>query len=135
MRLLFDDLIGAAEDRGSDLDADLSRRLEVEGQLELGGLLNRRVGGRRSPEHFVYLRSLHRLELAVRRAIARQTPESGHFTPFAYRRKLVREEQPAELFTNPENSGEDRMLTPSTPPSRRLSKAGEISVGLCTSTV
>src|SRR5258706_6439395 len=60
----FNDLIGAAEDRGRDLDADLSRHLEVEDQLELGGLPGWCIAGPRSLQHFVDQRRLHGSALA-----------------------------------------------------------------------
>src|SRR6516165_2795873 len=46
---------------------------------------------------FVDQRRLHSSALAQRRAVARQTAGSGHFSPLADRRKLVLKEQRAEL--------------------------------------
>src|SRR4029078_8624264 len=43
-RLLFDHLVGAGEKRWRDVDAELFRRLEIDYQLEFGGLHNRKVG-------------------------------------------------------------------------------------------
>src|SRR4051812_28979381 len=39
----LDHLIGAAKQRWRDVDAELSRRLEINDQFELGGLHNRQV--------------------------------------------------------------------------------------------
>src|SRR5580765_4478968 len=41
----FDHLIGADEERCRDVDAELLRRLEIDDQIELGGLHNRKLGG------------------------------------------------------------------------------------------
>jgi hypothetical protein len=42
---LLDNLVGAGEKRWWDVDAELFRRLEIDYQLELGGLHNRKLGG------------------------------------------------------------------------------------------
>jgi hypothetical protein len=41
----FDHLVGNREHRRGHLDAERSRRLKVEGELEFGSLQHRKVGG------------------------------------------------------------------------------------------
>src|SRR5215469_7620834 len=43
-RLLFDDLVGAGEDRGRDRQAEFTRGLQVDHQLERRRLLYRQLG-------------------------------------------------------------------------------------------
>src|SRR6516164_9343329 len=93
----LDDLVGAGEDRLWYLDADLARHLEVDDELEPGRLLGRRITRARAFQHLVDQRRLYCKKLTQCRAIARQTPGSRHFPPFANRRKLVRQKQRAEF--------------------------------------
>jgi hypothetical protein len=49
---LFDHLVGDGEHVGPDLDAERSRRLQVDGELKFSRLLHRQVGGLRAFEDF-----------------------------------------------------------------------------------
>jgi hypothetical protein len=50
MTFLFDHLVGEREEIVGDFDAKRLGGFEVDYQLELGGLLNRKIGGLGAPE-------------------------------------------------------------------------------------
>jgi len=54
---LFDHLVGAELDRRRQLDADRLGGLEVDDQLEFGGLLNWKIGRFRTVEYFDHVKS------------------------------------------------------------------------------
>jgi hypothetical protein len=49
----FDHLVGAGEQRRRNFDAERSRRDRVDDEVELGRLLDRKIGGLRLPQNLV----------------------------------------------------------------------------------
>src|SRR6516225_6895061 len=88
MRATFgslDDLVGTGEDRRRDLDANLTRNLEVNHELELRGLPGRRVGGRGPLQRLLGELGEVVRQLAPAGAVARQTPRGCHLWQVADR--------------------------------------------------
>src|SRR6266446_8528786 len=92
----FNDLVGAAEDRSRDLDADRVRRALVDNQLEPGRLLRRRLARPCPLQHLVGEGGAHGSKLALRRPVGSQAASLGHLPPLAHCRKLLIQTEPAE---------------------------------------
>ena len=67
---LFDDLVGAGEDRWRHSEGERRGRLEVDDQLEPGRLLDPQIGGLRAAQHFDELARELPVDLAERRPVS-----------------------------------------------------------------
>src|SRR5215831_9066142 len=78
---LLDDLIGGREDRLRDREPERLGRLEVDDELELGGLLDWQVGGLSALEDLVHVAGGATEDVSRVHPIGHQTPEFHHFPP------------------------------------------------------
>src|SRR5262245_43973612 len=76
---LLDHLIGSCQERWRDRDPKRLRRLEVDDQLELGGLLDGQVGGFRTLENLVDVGRDAPIRIGNVRAIGQKTSSINEF--------------------------------------------------------
>src|SRR5688500_14834393 len=71
---LFDELIGAQQQRRRDGEAERLRRLEIDGELEPGGLLDGKLCRFRALENALHIRGSAAVQLIEVRPVADETP-------------------------------------------------------------
>ena len=87
--LSFDDLICSDQNIGRDRQADLLRRLEIDDELELHRLLDRKIGGLAAFEYLVDIRSGAPVQITKAHAVAHKSPVFDKFWRVVYRREAV----------------------------------------------
>jgi len=97
MRLLFDDLVGAGENRWRHGEAELLGGLEVDHQLEGRRLLDRQIGGLLALENPSGVNASLAKGRSDAGPIADQAAGSGKFRQCIDRRKGMARRQPDEL--------------------------------------
>src|SRR6266851_10005341 len=90
----FDDLVGAGEDRGRDLDADLAGGRLVDHQLDGTRLPGHGFARLGAFQHLVGVGGEHRVHFRPLDAIARKAAGLDHLAKLADRRQFVFEAKP-----------------------------------------
>jgi hypothetical protein len=91
--LLFNHLVGALRQRLRDFQAERLRGVEVDDQLELGGLLDRQLARFRALEDLVHIDRGAPEEITVIRAVAHETASLHGLLQPGHRRQPVRNRQ------------------------------------------
>jgi len=97
-RALFDHLVGACYQRGRDGEAERLRRLEIDHQLEFGGLYHRQISGLGPLQDLASVDACLSISVGNTASVTHQTPNCREFVQRINRRNRIVTRQRDELL-------------------------------------